>query len=64
MHPQSPKPESPASGVPGPLTPPTWPIRMEMLAKDLGCTRAEIELKQAAGYRGCHGYWGYHWALS
>lgn len=45
-------------GVPGPLTPPTWPIRMEMLAKDLGCTRAEIELRQAAGYRGCHGSWG------
>lgn len=54
-------------GVPGPPTPPTWPIRMEMLAKDLGGTRAEVELRavprQAAGYRGCQGYWGYHWAL-
>lgn len=38
-----------------------------MLAKDLGCTRAEVELRavprQTVGYGGCQGYWGYHRAL-
>lgn len=60
--PRAPNPNPQPQGVPGSLTPPTWPIRMEMLAKDLGCTRAEIELRavprQAAGYRGARGTGG------